>query len=225
MDSDGTGCASQDAVDSQAKAELKLLVGLGNPGEEYASTRHNAGFMAVDALLKKADSWSKTEWQPELGELVQASFGGKSVLILKPLAFMNSSGIVVRETVGHFAISPGEMLVVCDDLDIDLGRIRVRTRGSNGGHRGLGSIADNLGTADFPRLRIGIGRPRLQETGIVDFVLGTWASDETTDVVQILEQAACMAINAIAGGVESMSWKLVKTSSDIVNAKVQGESN
>jgi PTH1 family peptidyl-tRNA hydrolase len=202
-----------------------LIVGLGNPGDDYAETRHNAGFKTVETVIAMADAISKPEWQPELGEFFEARIGDREFFMLKPMTFMNSSGFAVGETVRHLTISPDEMLVVCDDLDLDFGRIRMRMKGSTGGHRGLASIGEILGTADFPRLRIGIGRPRSMEQSIIDYVLGTWTSDEIQDAPAVFRQAADMAVTAISKGVESVSWRLEKAPSDNVNAKVQGEQN
>ena len=226
MDSDaGETIAMPAEPKKNAAAPIRLLVGLGNPGVEYAETRHNAGFKVVDAVIAKADSASRPEWQPELGELFVAQIAGREVFMLKPMTFMNSSGIAVGETIRHLSISPDEMLVACDDLDIDYGRIRMRMNGSNGGHRGLASIGNVLGTLDFPRLRIGIGRPRSMEQSIIDYVLGTWTSDETDAAADIFGQAADMVLKAVQKGAESCSWRLAKASSDNVNAKVQGEQN
>lgn len=223
MDTDaGEAIASAaDTLQEDGIPLIRLIVGLGNPGDDYAETRHNAGFKTVDAVIAKAETISKPEWQPELGEFFKARIEGRDFFMLKPMTFMNSSGFAVGETVGHLTISPDEMLVVCDDLDLDFGRIRMRMKGSTGGHRGLASIGEVLGTSDFPRLRIGIGRPRSVEQSIIDYVLGTWTSDEIEAVPKIFGQAAEMAVTAIYKGIESVSWRL----SDNVNAKVQGEQN
>ncbi len=227
MDTDaGEAVASAAGAEQGGQAtRIRLLVGLGNPGGEYAETRHNAGFKVVDAVMAKAETVTRPEWQPELGELFKARLADREFFMLKPMTFMNSSGTAVGETLRHLTISPDEMLVVCDDLDMDFGRIRMRMKGSNGGHRGLASIGEILGTLDFPRLRIGIGRPRSVEQSIIDYVLGTWTSDEIEDAPEIFGQAAQMAISAVAKGAESVSWRLEKASSDKVNAKVQGEQN
>ena len=223
MDTDaGEAIASAaDTLQEDGIPLIRLIVGLGNPGDDYAETRHNAGFKTVDAVIAKAETISKPEWQPELGEFFKARIEGRDFFMLKPMTFMNSSGFAVGETVGHLTISPDEMLVVCDDLDLDFGRIRMRMKGSTGGHRGLASIGEVLGTSDFPRLRIGIGRPRSVEQSIIDYVLGTWTSDEIEAVPKIFGQAAEMAVTAIYKRIESVSWRL----SDNVNAKVQGEQN
>ncbi|MBQ7651206.1 MAG: aminoacyl-tRNA hydrolase [Victivallales bacterium] len=210
-----------DTIQEESKPLIRLIVGLGNPGDDYAGTRHNAGFRTVDAVIAKAETISKPEWQPELGEFFKARIESREFFMLKPMTFMNSSGFAVGETLGHLTITPDEMLVVCDDLDLDFGRIRMRMKGSTGGHRGLASIGEVLGTSDFPRLRIGIGRPRSMEQSIIDYVLGTWTSDELEAVPEIFGQAAKMAVATISNGVDSVSWR----ASDNVNAKVQGEQN
>ncbi len=226
MDSDACETSATVAEAPQDdRTPIRLIVGLGNPGQDYAETRHNVGFKVVEAVLAKADSASRPEWQPELGELFTAEIAGREFFMLKPMTFMNSSGFPVGETLRHFTITPDEMLVVCDDLDLDFGRIRMRMKGSNGGHRGLASIGEVLGTMVFPRLRIGIGRPRSVEQSIIDYVLGTWTSDEIENAAEIFGKAAEMAVIALSKGVESISWKLEKASSDNVNAKVQGEQN
>lgn len=179
---------------------LKLLVCLGNPGREYQNTRHNAGWMTADRLLEEAGSKPvEASWQPSRGLLLWTRLAGRSILLLKPLTFMNLSGEAVAETLGHFRITPAEMLVVCDDLDIPEGSLRAKRKGSSGGHRGLESIIQNLQTTDFPRLRVGIGRPR-PETGItiVDWVLAPWVSAD-----QSLPRDAIRAAVQILGVIES----------------------
>ena len=227
MDTDASEAiaSAADTRQEDAITAIRLIVGLGNPGDDYANTRHNAGFKTVDAVIAMADAISKPEWQPELGELFTARIQDREFFMLKPMTFMNSSGFAVGETLRHLTISPDEMLVVCDDLDIDFGRIRMRMKGSTGGHRGLASIGEVLGTEFFPRLRIGIGRPRSMEQSIIDYVLGTWTSDEIQDAPESFGHAAEMAVSALSKGVESVSWRLEKAPSDNVNAKVQGEQN
>ena len=223
MDTDASDAiaSAADTLQEDSIPLIRLIVGLGNPGDDYAETRHNAGFKTVDAVLSKAEAVSKPEWQPELGEFLKAWINGREFYTLKPMTFMNSSGFAVGETVRHLTISPDEMLVVCDDLDLEFGRIRMRMKGSNGGHRGLASIGEVLGTLEFPRLRIGIGRPRSVEQSIIDYVLGTWTSDEIEAIPKIFGQAAEMAVSTLSQGVASVSWR----ASDNVNAKVQGEQN
>ena len=138
---------------------IRLIVGLGNPGAQYAGTRHNLGFVALDELARREKlSWSPApkhecetsswEWRP-----------GEKVLLAKPQTFMNLSGRSVRSLCDYYKISPAEILVLCDDCEIPLGEIRIRTQGGPGGHNGLTSIIDHLQTEAFARLRLGIGAP------------------------------------------------------------------
>ncbi len=161
---------------------LKLVVCLGNPGREYQNTRHNAGWMTGDRILEAAPFPARpAAWQPGNGTLMWTALGGRSILLLKPLTYMNLSGEAVADVLAHFRITPAEMLVICDDLDIPEGALRFKRNGSSGGHRGLASIIQNLQTADFPRLRVGIGRPRPESgTTIVEWVLAPWVSSDTT---------------------------------------------
>ncbi len=163
-----------------ADKPLKLLVCLGNPGREYHNTRHNAGWMVGDRLLQGSPfPPPKTLWQPARGTLLWLGAGGRSILLLKPETYMNLSGEAVAETLDHFQLTPPEMLVLCDDLDLPEGALRLRQRGSSGGHRGLASILQSLQTRDFPRLRVGIGRPQPGSgISIVQWVLAPWVSVE-----------------------------------------------
>ena len=161
-------------------AELKLLVGLGNPGMRYALTRHNAGWQVVDLVAATSRPQGNTAlWQPGNGELRWLTIQGRSILLLKPLTYMNLSGEAVAVTLRHFHLSPKEMLVVSDDLDLPEGVLRLKAKGSSGGHRGLASIIQCLQTEEFPRLRVGIGRPQPGSgISIVDWVLAPWVSAE-----------------------------------------------
>ena len=173
-------------------AELKLLVGLGNPGGRYALTRHNAGWQVADLVATASQpEATKTLWQPGNGELRWLTLQGRCLLLLKPLTYMNLSGEAVAPTVWHFQLSPREMLVVSDDLDLPEGRLRLKARGSSGGHRGLASIIQCLQTEDFPRLRVGIGRPQPGSgVPVIDWVLSHWVSAEDTPASEALRKAA-----------------------------------
>lgn len=202
---------------------MRLVVCLGNPGFEYALTRHNAGWQVGGRLLESLPSRCRCEWQPSNGELYVLRFEGceEDVLLLKPLTYMNASGEAVREVFGHFALSPGEMLVICDCLDLPCGRLRLRLNGSSGGQRGVRSVADCLGTTDFPRLRVGIGRPESADESIVDYVLSPWAAgDETVRLAAIDRAAEAVKVAAKAGigaAVEFCNaWRYTEESSDEV---------
>ena len=134
---------------------MQILVGLGNPGSEYAATRHNAGFMAVDRLAQRLGvRIHRLEGQALTGRGILA---GREFLLAKPQTFMNLSGRSVAALMGVCGVQPSEVLVLCDDLDLPLGQLRLRPTGGAGTHKGLRSILETLGTPDFPRLRIGIG--------------------------------------------------------------------
>ena len=182
-------------------AELKLLVGLGNPGGRYALTRHNAGWQVADLVATASQpEATKTLWQPDNGELFWLTLQNRSLLMLKPLTYMNLSGEAVAVTLRHFHLSPKEMLVVSDDLDLAEGVLRLRANGSSGGHRGLASIIQCLQTEEFPRLRVGIGRPQPGSgTSIIDWVLAPWVSAEENHASLALRKAAEVVCFAIAG--------------------------
>lgn len=137
---------------------MKLIVGLGNPGLLYRNSRHNAGFRVVKALaLKQKVALKKDNLLACLSG--KAIVNGHSLILAQPLTFMNLSGLAVKGLVKKYKIGLQDLLVVCDDLDIELGRIKIRPKGASAGQRGLQSIIDQLGSVDFPRLRLGIGRP------------------------------------------------------------------
>ena len=182
-------------------AELKLLVGLGNPGGRYALTRHNAGWQVADLVATASQpEATKTLWQPGNGELRWLTLQGRCLLLLKPLTYMNLSGEAVAVTLRHFHLSPKEMLVVSDDLDLPEGVLRLKAKGSSGGHRGLASIIQCLQTEDFPRLRVGIGRPQPGSgTPIVDWVLEPWVSAEENHASLALRKAAEVVQLVVSG--------------------------
>jgi PTH1 family peptidyl-tRNA hydrolase len=154
---------------------IKLIVGLGNPGPNYAGNRHNIGFMVLDEFLKGRAEKTRQRCQSELTE---ALVGDRPVLFQKPLTFMNLSGDAVKKLCRRENISPAEVLVVYDDLDLKPGRLRVRFGGGSGGHNGIKSITARLGTADFGRLRLGIGRPAGSSYAVADYVLQNFTTSE-----------------------------------------------
>jgi len=164
---------------------VKLIVGLGNPGQEYKNTRHNVGFMVVEELARELRV-SKQKYVHS-GVVGWTRFHGETVLIAKPLTFMNLSGKAVQQMVRANHITLSELMVVVDDLDLDLGVIRLRARGGSGGHKGLQSIIDCLETKDFPRLRVGIGRPPDEE--VIDWVLTRFTQDEEPLVKPAIDRA------------------------------------
>ncbi|MBR0457946.1 MAG: aminoacyl-tRNA hydrolase [Victivallales bacterium] len=201
------------AVNSAAiPARTRLVVGLGNPGSEYANTRHNLGFLVVDELMSKVGGSRSCEWQPREGLLYELEFKGERVHALKPLTFMNCSGNAVEETVRQLGISPKELLVVCDDLDLEFGLLRLRVSGSTGGHRGLASIVEHLASSEFPRLRVGIGRPQPGDGSVVDYVLSPWTSDQQEQLPGCLAEAVALIERCAAGKIEPCTVKPLQAS-------------
>ena len=186
---------ARDGVSSSGPTDsLRLVVGLGNPGRKYAGTRHNAGYMAVDELARQ---W-KTEWAREKkfdAQIAKAERRGQRVILCKPETFMNASGEAVRAVADFYKAPTSRLLVVIDDADLPLGEIRLRTRGSSGGHHGLESIEQHLGTREFARLRIGIGRGQTVVREITGHVLAEFsrAERELMDKVlgRVCEQIEC----------------------------------
>jgi peptidyl-tRNA hydrolase, PTH1 family len=169
-------------------ADIKLIVGLGNPGRRYSGTRHNAGFEAVERVAAGFDAAWKS-WQGGLAEIALHGHGDGRLIAAKPMGFMNNSGESVSALLSYYKIQPPEMLVLSDDFAIPLGALRLRRSGSDGGHNGLESIIRHTGTDDFPRLRIGIG-PMPQRTDPSEFVLSKFDSSENISVEKMLESAA-----------------------------------
>lgn len=174
-----------------------LIVGLGNPGPEYAGTRHNAGFMVVDRLLAGFPAGRFEERHTAGSQVYAGSWKGKPLLLQKPLTYMNLSGEAVGLLARRLKLEPEEILIVSDDLDLPVGKLRLRQGGSDGGHNGLKSIIAELGSAAFMRLRIGIGRPK--PGGTVDYVLSGF-SGEDGRVFELSLQAAVEAARAVLAG-------------------------
>jgi len=168
---------------------VRVIAGLGNPGGHYRDTRHNVGYLVADRLAEVLGARPQAATGPEV-VLQRAFTGGQVLYLLKPVTFMNCSGAAVRQVIEHLGVSPGELLVICDCLDLPLGRIRLRQGGSSGGHRGVESVIRELGTDQFPRLRVGIGRP---ESGAgIEYVLAPWAAAD----VPVVRQSVSAAVEA-----------------------------
>ena len=183
----------------QSGEVIKLVVGLGNPGAEYASTRHNVGFMTIEKILSGLPSGRFEESSTAESRLFSGRFRGKNLFLQMPQTYMNLSGKAVAVFARRNAIKPEEILVISDDLDLPLGRMRLRAGGSDGGHNGLKSIISELGSANFKRLRIGIGH---QEAGsTADHVLGSFTADETPVLKEVLERAAEAANCVLSAGI------------------------
>jgi PTH1 family peptidyl-tRNA hydrolase len=197
---------------AESKSNLILIAGLGNPGKEYDDTRHNAGFAVIDKLLEimpgkfeEKEAFSSIFWQGR-------SRGGKLIL-QKPMTYMNLSGKAVSAIMRKLEISPGELLLIFDDMDLPLGKIRIRKNGSSGGHNGIQSVIDHLGSNAFARLRIGIGRS--ENHNQVDHVLSTFASDEK----ELFEKV----IGISAEAVKLAMYRGVGTAMNKYNGEIIGE--
>ncbi len=176
---------------------MKIVVGLGNPGRRYQGTRHNVGFAVVDALAEGPNvSALQCRFQAGVAEWTEA---GEKVLLVKPETFMNLSGRCVRQAVDFYQVPLPEVLVICDDINLPLGRLRFRPRGTHGGHNGLRDIQSHLGTTVYPRLRIGVGAPSDE---VVDYVLGRFRPAERAAIAEALELAAQAVVFWLHQGIE-----------------------
>lgn len=181
---------------------MKLIVGLGNPGLEYERTRHNAGFLAIDELARRhaAGGIPRSKFH---AALLDASIGGHKCLLMKPTTYMNRSGLSVGEAVRFYKLEPSEdMLVLVDEVALPVGEVRLRARGSDGGHNGLSDITRALGGADYPRLRIGVGAvPKFMNRA--DWVLSRFMGEEQADVERGIKAAADATEMALSEGLDA----------------------
>ena len=168
---------------------MKMVVGLGNPGERYRDTRHNIGFLVLEELARR---WRTPAWRNRYQAEVAEYRSEGTVLLVKPQTFMNLSGVSIREASRFYKILPAEIIVVHDDLDLPSGRLRIRERGGAGGHRGIESTIEQLGTDEFVRVKFGIGRPPVGWES-ADYVLGRFAEEER----QLIQDAIVQAADAV----------------------------
>ena len=187
--------------------ETFLIAGLGNPGKSYAGHRHNIGFMVADALSKR---WGRTFNQKRSkADFNDGTFAGQRVIIAKPQTYMNLSGTSIGPIAEYFKVKPDHILAICDDLDIPTATIRLRAGGGSGGHNGLKSLAANLRTQDYPRLRIGIGRPPLEaELGrngelVTAHVLSSFTPEERGRIIESIDQAILIVERWITDGIDA----------------------
>ena len=172
---------------------MKVIAGLGNPGAQYANTPHSIGFEVVDAIAREIGA----EWKASAsfkGELATGVFAGQKVLLLKPMTYMNLSGDSVAPVVRYHNATPADLLVISDDIDLPVGRLRIRVGRSAGGHNGLKSIIERVGTSAFTRLRVGVGRDAHDRSEVIGHVLGKF--DSTTRAV--MDQVVPAAVKAAA---------------------------
>lgn len=167
---------------------MYLIAGLGNPGRDYVGTRHNIGFEAADALCAKLDiSLGRERFRAVLGE---GRIGGEKVIVAKPQTYMNLSGESIRELRDWYKLEPERILILYDDVSLPVGKLRIRTKGSDGGHNGIKNIIYQLGTDVFPRIKIGVGGPPHPDFAMRDYVLGRFSKEETEILIQSVIRAA-----------------------------------
>ncbi len=176
---------------------IRLVLGLGNPGPRYAGTRHNAGFATVDRLASVLGV--ALEEERDFSRVGQKTVRGVAVILARPLTFMNESGLAAAALADDFKISGEEILVVCDDVELPFGRIRLKAKGGDGGHNGLRSVIRELGDGEFPRLRVGIGRPA-PGVSMTDHVLGPFDENEAGAAPELWDLAARAAETALFSG-------------------------
>ena len=181
------------------KSDAWLIVGLGNPGQEYEKTRHNCGFRAIDILAQKLNcKVDKGKFQGLYG---QVNYNGSKLLLLKPMTYMNLSGRSVLQLSAYFHVPPQRIIVIFDDISLEPGRIRIRADGSAGGHNGIKSIIAEIGSQDFPRVKVGVGAKPHPEQDLADWVLSNFSAAEEKALSSALERAADAALCIIDQGV------------------------
>lgn len=188
---------------------MYLIVGLGNPGRDYVGTRHNIGFEVIDVISSKYDiNINKEKFRAIYGE---GRIGGERVILAKPQTFMNLSGESVREIMSWYKIAPENLIVIYDDISLEVGTLRIRPKGSAGGHNGVKNIIYQLNTDVFPRIKIGIGAPKTREYELVDYVLGKFQKEE----VDILIKAAIKTAEAVE--------TIIKSGTELAMSKFNGK--
>lgn len=179
--------------------ETWLIAGLGNPGKDYARSRHNCGFRALDVLADKLGCRvDKGKFQGLYG---QCTYEGKKLILLKPQTYMNLSGRSVLQLSAYFHIPPQRIIILFDDISLPPGRLRIRRDGSAGGHNGIKSIISELGSQDFPRVKIGVGAKPNPEYDLADWVLSGFSSAEEKELAGALERSADAALCIVTSGV------------------------
>ena len=186
------------AAEKKPSAISHIIVGLGNPGKEYEWTRHNAGFLALDALAKRVGaSVSQSKYKALVGE---AMVGGARVLLMKPQTYMNLSGEAVVQAASFYKIPPEKIIVLCDDISLDVGVLRIRRKGSAGGHNGLKNIIAHLNSDAFVRVKIGVGKNEYEN--LIDWVLGAFPTAQREAVLDSAARTAQAAELLVQGEIE-----------------------
>lgn len=179
---------------------VKCIIGLGNPGKQYENTRHNVGFMAIDKISEEFGvSVSQLKWHALIGDV---RIGSDRVILIKPQTYMNNSGIAVREIVNFYKLESEDIVVICDDIDINFGKIRIRKNGTAGTHNGLKSIVKELGTSNFVKLKVAVGH-KPEKMDLADFVLSKFTSEDKKIIDEEIDGVKDAAIMTIKNGVDS----------------------
>ena len=166
---------------------MKLIVGLGNVGKEYENTRHNIGFMVADELARR---WGETKWKEADNAAYVEYRSPEKVFLIKPTTYMNLSGFAVADFANFYHIDPSDVAVIQDDLDLHCGQMRVRRKGSAGGHNGIKSIQEHLGTSEFPRFKVGIGHPERTNKEVIKHVLQRFSKEEAEIITEAVKRTA-----------------------------------
>jgi PTH1 family peptidyl-tRNA hydrolase len=176
---------------NSADKRLKIIVGLGNPGQKYRNNRHNIGFKIIDELSRQGNALFKRSFILK-SLIAKAKIKENEIVLIKPVTFMNNSGLCVKKALAHYKAHKDNLLIVYDDADLPFGVLRLRKGGSSAGHNGMASIIDNLGSEEINRLRVGIGKPENKD--LIGYVLSDFSQDESKELPQVLGAAvsACM---------------------------------
>lgn len=185
---------------------MKCIIGLGNPGKKYANTRHNVGYMVLDEIAGRFRLSFEDVGFAETASATVPHGGGLDLLLVRPLTYMNSSGVAAAQVMTDYRLKPGDMLVIHDDMDLPFGKIRFRRKGSSGGHRGIDSIIAEIGTDEFCRLKIGVGRPP-EGMDPVEYVLKGFTKADELVLREVVALAAGGALDALSKGIDwAMSY-------------------
>ena len=174
-----------------------IVAGLGNPGKEYTLTRHNSGFLCVDMLAEKLDfKVDRLKYKSLIGDTV---INGHRCIVMKPQTFMNNSGEAIRDCASFYKIPPENVIVIYDDTTLDVGKMRIRRKGTDGGHNGIKSIIYHLNSDNFPRIKIGVGKKPHPDYDLKDWVLGEFKKDELSLLKEVMDKA-CSAVDLMVDG-------------------------
>ena len=206
---------------------MKMFAGLGNPGAEYAATRHNVGFMLADALAAR---WDATSWRTKQDALVaEARLGTEKILLVKPLTDMNESGRAVGPLLSWYKLDPSDLIVAHDDMDLPVGTIRLRKKGSAGGHNGMKSILYHVQDENFPRVRIGVGHPVHGRDQVIRHVLSPFSGEDTQKIREVIEYllpaVECIVTEGIEMAMNKYNPKKEKKPKPPENAEEQSATN